>query len=69
MTTEPLHWFTSSYSTDGGQCVEVATNLVATHGAAPIRDSKDVGGPVLGLSTTSFTSFVAGLKSGDFTAL
>ncbi|MGW2837748.1 DUF397 domain-containing protein [Streptomyces sp. NPDC001493] len=69
MTTESLHWFKSSYSTDGGQCVEVATNLVATHGAVPIRDSKDTSGPVLGFSTTSFTSFVAGVKAGEFSAI
>ncbi|MFH9393382.1 DUF397 domain-containing protein, partial [Streptomyces sp. NPDC017556] len=26
MTTETPRWFTSSYSENGGQCVEVATN-------------------------------------------
>ncbi|WP_328721866.1 DUF397 domain-containing protein [Streptomyces sp. NBC_00247] len=69
MTTESLRWFTSSYSTDGGQCVEVATNLVATHGTVPVRDSKDTSGPVLGISATSFTAFVAGVKAGKFSSI
>ncbi|WP_328721865.1 DUF397 domain-containing protein [Streptomyces sp. NBC_00247] len=42
------YWFTSSYSNNGGACVEVATNLVATHHTVPIRDSKHTSGPVLG---------------------
>ncbi|MCX5396871.1 DUF397 domain-containing protein [Streptomyces sp. NBC_00102] len=65
MTTESLHWFTSSYSANGGQCVEVATNLATTHGAIPIRDSKDTGGPVLNISAASFTTFVTGVKTGE----
>ncbi|MFF7363244.1 DUF397 domain-containing protein [Streptomyces sp. NPDC008125] len=69
MTTESLHWFKSSYSSDGGQCVEVATNLAATHGAVPVRDSKDTSGPVLGLSAASFSAFVAGVKAGEFSAI
>lgn len=69
MTIESLHWFKSSYSANGGQCVEVATNLVATHGTVPIRDSKDTSGPVIGVSAASFTTFVGGVKSGGFTAI
>lgn len=69
MTTESLHWFKSSYSANGGQCVEVATNLLATHGTVPVRDSKDTSGPVLGLSATSFSAFVAGVKAGEFSAI
>ncbi|MFC7469876.1 DUF397 domain-containing protein [Actinomadura keratinilytica] len=40
MTHASLHWYKSSYSTDGGQCVEVAADLVASHGVVPVRDSK-----------------------------
>ncbi|MFD9152387.1 DUF397 domain-containing protein, partial [Streptomyces diastaticus] len=47
MTTASPRWFKSSYSDNGGQCVEVATNLAASHGTVPVRDSKVVGGPVL----------------------
>ncbi|MGW4901161.1 DUF397 domain-containing protein [Streptomyces albidoflavus] len=59
-------WFTSSYSDNGGQCVEVATNLAAAHGTVPVRDSKAPGGPVLELHAAAFTSFVAGVKAGGF---
>jgi hypothetical protein len=31
VTTESPRWFKSSYSNNGGDCVEVATNLVASH--------------------------------------
>ncbi|MFE6697495.1 DUF397 domain-containing protein [Streptomyces sp. NPDC057718] len=65
MTTETPRWFTSSYSNNGGQCVEVATNLAAPHGIVPVRDSKNVTGPALSLRTDAFTTFVAGIKSGD----
>ncbi|MFG2601371.1 DUF397 domain-containing protein [Streptomyces sp. NPDC048462] len=66
MTTESPRWFKSSFSENGGQCVEVATNLVASRGVVPVRDSKDAAGPVLSVPTGSFTSFVAGIKSGEF---
>ncbi|MEU1088429.1 DUF397 domain-containing protein [Streptomyces sp. NPDC005576] len=69
MTIESLRWFKSSYSSDGGQCVEVATNLVATHGTVPIRDSKDTSGPVIGVSAASFTTFVGGIKTGELNVI
>ncbi|MFE2291058.1 DUF397 domain-containing protein [Streptomyces sp. NPDC059452] len=66
------HWFTSSYSDNGGQCVEVATNLAAApHGIVPVRDSKhdDTTGPVLTIPATAFTAFVAGVGAGEFGAV
>ncbi|MFE6663824.1 DUF397 domain-containing protein [Streptomyces sp. NPDC057697] len=69
MTTESLRWFTSSYSGNGGQCIEVAANLVGSFGVVPVRDSKNPGGPVLRASATSFASFVAGVKAGEFGAV
>ncbi|MFE6598631.1 DUF397 domain-containing protein [Streptomyces albidoflavus] len=68
MTTEPLAWFKSSYSADGGQCVEVAADLVASHGMVPVRDSKVQAGPVLALPASSFSAFVAEVKAGGFSA-
>ncbi|MFD3679539.1 DUF397 domain-containing protein [Streptomyces sp. NPDC058613] len=61
MTTasESPRWFTSSYSDNGGDCVEVATNLV---GVVPVRDSKNPGGPVLGFAPGAFAAFVAEVK-------
>ncbi|WP_327177805.1 DUF397 domain-containing protein [Streptomyces sp. NBC_01335] len=69
MTTESPRWFTSSYSENGGQCVEVAANLAVAHDLVPVRDSKVPSGPVLGFATDSFTSFVAGVKAGEFGAV
>jgi hypothetical protein len=66
VTTESPRWFTSSYSNNGGQCVEVATNLAAAHGVVPVRDSKNPRGPVLDLPADAFASFVAGVKAGGF---
>ncbi|MBV7668443.1 DUF397 domain-containing protein, partial [Streptomyces halstedii] len=59
MTTESPRWFTSSYSNNGGQCVEVAVNLAASRGVVPVRDSKDPRGPVLDVASGAFASFVA----------
>ncbi|MFD4233697.1 DUF397 domain-containing protein [Streptomyces sp. NPDC058542] len=66
MTTETPRWYTSSYSDNGGQCVQVATNLATPHGIVPVRDSKNVSGPALTIPATAFTAFVAGVRAGDF---
>ncbi|MFG2116219.1 DUF397 domain-containing protein [Streptomyces sp. NPDC048718] len=66
MTTETPQWFKSSYSDTGGNCVEVATNLVASRGVVPVRDSKDLAGPVLDVPASAFASFVAGVKGDGF---
>ncbi|MEV7866849.1 DUF397 domain-containing protein [Streptomyces sp. NPDC088124] len=65
-TTESPRWLTSSYSDNGGNCVEVAAHLVASRGMVPVRDSKDPSGPVLGFPAGVFSSFVAGVKAGQF---
>ncbi|MEW1860626.1 DUF397 domain-containing protein [Streptomyces sp. NPDC088194] len=65
MTETPL-WFKSSYSGNGGNCIEVAANLAASRGIVPVRDSKDPGGPVLAFPADAFASFVAGVKAGEF---
>ncbi|MGW1205908.1 DUF397 domain-containing protein [Streptomyces cyaneofuscatus] len=63
---ETPRWFTSSYSNNGGQCVEVATNLAAPHGIIPVRDSKNATttGPILTVPATAFITFVAGVRAG-----
>ncbi|MFG2285937.1 DUF397 domain-containing protein [Streptomyces sp. NPDC048595] len=65
MTTESPHWFKSSYSENGGQCIEVATNL-ASRGVVPVRDSKNPSGPVLNVAADAFASFVASIQAGEF---
>ncbi|MEU6627065.1 DUF397 domain-containing protein [Streptomyces parvus] len=66
MTTESPRWFKSSYSNNGGDCIEVAANLAATHGIVPVRDSKVVSGPVVEVPVTAFSAFVAGVQGGTF---
>ncbi|MFJ8472824.1 DUF397 domain-containing protein [Kitasatospora sp. NPDC094011] len=51
-----LQWFKSSYSTtDGGECVEVASCPSAIH----VRDSKDKAGPTLTFSPAAWADFVS----------
>ncbi|MGW1432802.1 DUF397 domain-containing protein [Streptomyces sp. NPDC002431] len=69
MTTESPRWFKSSYSSNGGACIEVAANLIALRGTVPVRDSKNPSGPVLSVPASSFASFVAGVKTGEFDAV
>lgn len=66
--TEHAQWFTSSYSSNGGDCIEVAVNLVASRGVVPVRDSKAFDGPVVGVRTAAFSAFVAGVQAGTFDA-
>lgn len=55
-------WRTSSYSTSGNQCVEVA--LVPGGGVA-VRDSKDRESGTLVVSPQAWTAFVAAIKTGQ----
>ncbi|MGW4891809.1 DUF397 domain-containing protein [Kitasatospora sp. NPDC004240] len=63
MTFDEVSWRKSSYSGDGGQCIEVSDDLP---GLAPVRDSKDPGGPVLLFSSAAWASFVAAVRADDF---
>ncbi|NEB90466.1 DUF397 domain-containing protein [Streptomyces bauhiniae] len=68
MTNTP-NWFKSSYSNNGGNCVEVATNLLPSHGTIPLRDSKHRAGSVVELRAAAFSAFVDGVKSGRLGAV
>ncbi len=48
---------------DGGQCVQVATNLP---GIVAVRDSKDPAGPVLVLTAGEWVRFLGAVRSGAF---
>jgi hypothetical protein len=61
-TTESPRWSTSSYSDNGGTCVEVALNVP---GAVPVRDSKDRSGPALSFTPDAWAAFVSAVRSGD----
>ncbi|MGI5347011.1 DUF397 domain-containing protein [Streptomyces sp. CA-250714] len=61
MTNHDLHWFKSSYSNNGGNCLEWAPEL-ATTGAVPVRDSKDTNREPLRFSAAAWTAFVGNVK-------
>ncbi|MEU6315905.1 DUF397 domain-containing protein [Streptomyces sp. NPDC047014] len=65
--TERPQWFTSSYSSNGGNCVEVA--LAGLAGAVPVRDSKNPGGPVLRFAPEAFAGFIARVKEDPLGAV
>ncbi|MFF3094375.1 DUF397 domain-containing protein [Streptomyces cyaneofuscatus] len=69
MTEQHPQWFTSSYSSNGGACVEVAVNLAPSRDLVPVRDSKVVDGPVVGVPAAAFSAFVAGVRAGSFGAV
>ncbi len=58
-------WRISSYSNNGGACVEIADNL---HGIVAVRDSKDRNGPVLLLTPAQWRAFTAGIRAGELSA-
>ncbi|WP_049566496.1 DUF397 domain-containing protein [Streptomyces sp. SBT349] len=59
----PTAWVTSSYSGNGGNCVECAPRF-ASLGAVPVRDSKDPAGPALSFPTSGWSGFLTALKQG-----
>lgn len=54
----PAAWRTSSYSNNGGNCVELAS----AHGVVGIRDTKNRAGAVLRVSAETWERFTASLK-------
>ncbi|MEV7284090.1 DUF397 domain-containing protein [Streptomyces sp. NPDC093252] len=65
MTTESSNWIASTYSNNGGSCVEWAPAHATATGIVPIRDSKRTDGPVLSVSTRAFAGLVALARSAD----
>ncbi|MFD5085422.1 DUF397 domain-containing protein [Kitasatospora sp. NPDC058201] len=56
-------WVKSSYSQQGGNCVEVE---LGSSGIVPVRDSKDPSGPALVFPDEGWRSFVTALQAGEF---
>jgi len=52
-------WHKSSYSSQDGNCVEVATNL---SGTVAIRDSQNRRGPTLAFNRHDWLTFVSRIK-------
>jgi Domain of unknown function (DUF397) len=60
---DELNWRKSTFSGNGGDCVEVASNLP---GIVAVRDSKDRSGPVLTFTPAEWEAFTAGVRDGEF---
>ncbi|AKA04348.1 hypothetical protein SAZ_19220 [Streptomyces noursei ZPM] len=63
MTPDSLRWVKSSYSNNGGQCIEWAPEHAAAAGEVPVRDSKTPTGPHLTLSVDAWAELVDFAKS------
>jgi hypothetical protein len=63
MDLTSAEWRKSSYSTNGGNCVDVAGNLP---GIVAVRDSKDPDGPALVFTADEWRAFVSGARAGEF---
>ncbi|MFC0865224.1 DUF397 domain-containing protein [Sphaerimonospora cavernae] len=67
----PAGWRKSTYSNNGGNCVEVAV-VSSTDGPKSgerlfaLRDSKNPDGPALVFTPSEWEAFVAGVKDGEF---
>lgn len=55
-------WRKSSYSNDGGGCVEITEHLVP-QGTVPVRDSKLTDSPEIHLTTAAFGRLVEYAKT------
>ncbi|MEU8840291.1 DUF397 domain-containing protein [Streptomyces roseus] len=58
-----LTWAKSSYSSDGGNCIETAAGQLA--GVVPVRDSKVPTGPAVVFTDSIWGSFVNAVKGGQ----
>ncbi|GAA2250177.1 DUF397 domain-containing protein [Streptomyces amakusaensis] len=64
-TIEPLNWIKSSYSNNGGACVEWAPEHASASGVVPVRDSKRPTGPSLMVSPSAWTGLIALARSAE----
>ncbi|WP_410814151.1 DUF397 domain-containing protein [Micromonospora sp. 067-2] len=55
-------WRKSTRSSDSGNCVEVADNIVDV---VAVRDSKDAEGPALTFTPAAWSAFLALARSGE----
>jgi hypothetical protein len=63
MDLSRAEWRKSSRSNNGGNCVEVASNLPEV---VAIRDSKDPHGSRLLFTPAEWDAFTAGVREGEF---
>ncbi|MFJ9694079.1 DUF397 domain-containing protein [Kitasatospora sp. NPDC101183] len=62
--TSSTRWRKSTYSSNGGNCIEVDDAHPGT-----VRDSKDPDGPALTFSVDAWHSFVTAVRTGEFDPL
>lgn len=58
-------WRKSTYSSQDGNCVEIAINL---RGIVAIRDSKNPNGEVLSFTHSDWAAFIREMKTGELAA-
>ena len=58
-------WRKSTYSSQDGNCVEIATNIP---GIIAIRDSKDPAGPTLSFTRSDWAVFIRTMNAGELAA-
>jgi hypothetical protein len=58
-----MKWRKSTYSSDDGNCVEVAD---LDGGARAVRDSKDPTGAQLMFTAGQWSAFTTGVRAGEF---
>jgi hypothetical protein len=56
---EALNWFTSTYSSGNGQCVEAAE---VPEGGMAVRDTKNRAGAVLSFNADAWRAFLADVR-------
>ena len=61
-----LVWAKSSFSNNGGDCVEVSRSLLDTKGLLVVRDSKNPDGGQLHFTPGEWTAFLKGAAAGEF---
>ncbi|MEV2241052.1 DUF397 domain-containing protein [Micromonospora sp. NPDC049891] len=61
-------WRKSTRSGNGGDCVEVATNLLGRQDAVLVRDSKNPHGGHLAVTARSWTAFTDAVRDGALSA-
>ncbi|MEU3455258.1 DUF397 domain-containing protein [Micromonospora sp. NPDC006766] len=57
-------WRKSTRSGNGGNCVEVATNLLNSQGVVFVRDSKNPQGGLIAVTAAGWTAFTSSLRDG-----
>jgi hypothetical protein len=63
MDLTSAEWHKSSYSSNNGNCVEVARNIPAV---VAVRDSKNPDGPALVFTADQWRAFASGARAGEF---